>query len=47
MGKEKVSMWLSKARKEKLRRVAKERGQTMTRMMEDWVDRLKEASEEP
>ena len=47
MDKEKVSMCLSKARKEKLRRVAKERGQTMTRMMEDWVDRLKEVRVEP
>jgi hypothetical protein len=39
---ERLSVRLVASRLEKLRRVAKLREKTMTQMIEDWIDKLKE-----
>jgi hypothetical protein len=40
--KERLSLRITVSRLEKLRRVAKEREKTMTQLIEDWIDKLKE-----
>jgi len=42
MEKERLSLRITISRLEKLRRVAKEREKTMTQLIEDWIDKLKE-----
>jgi hypothetical protein len=42
MAKERLSVRIVVSRLEKLRRVAKLREKTMTQMIEDWIDKLKE-----
>jgi hypothetical protein len=40
--KERLSLRVEVERLEKLRRVAKAKKKTMTQLLEDWIDRLKE-----
>jgi hypothetical protein len=40
--KERLSVRVSSSRLEKLRRVAERREKTMTQLIEDWIDKLKE-----
>jgi hypothetical protein len=42
MSKERLSLRISTSRIEKLRRIAKDREKTMTQLIEDWIDKLKE-----
>jgi hypothetical protein len=42
MSKERLSLRISTSRLEKLRRIAKDREKTMTQLIEDWIDKLKE-----
>jgi uncharacterized protein (DUF1778 family) len=42
MDKERLSLRITTSRLEKLRRVAKSREKTMTQLVEDWIDKLKE-----
>jgi hypothetical protein len=42
MQKERLSVRVSKNRLEKLRRVAEQKEKTMTQLIEDWIDKLKE-----
>jgi predicted DNA-binding ribbon-helix-helix protein len=39
---ERLSLRISKSRLEKLRRIAEQREKTMTQLVEDWIDKLKE-----
>jgi hypothetical protein len=38
-----LSVRIEAGRLEKLRRVAKQKRKTMTQLIEDWIDRIKEA----
>jgi predicted transcriptional regulator len=40
--KERLSIRVDPERLEKLRRIAKQRKKTMTQLIEDWIDKLKE-----
>jgi hypothetical protein len=42
MTRERLSVRIVVSRLEKLRRIAKFREKTMTQMIEDWIDKLKE-----
>jgi predicted DNA-binding ribbon-helix-helix protein len=42
MTKERLSVRIATSRIEKLRRIAKDREKTMTQLIEDWIDKLKE-----
>lgn len=42
MEKQRLSIRIESERLSKLRRVAKERRKTMTQLIEDWIDKLKE-----
>jgi predicted DNA-binding ribbon-helix-helix protein len=42
MQKERLSVRVSKNRLEKLRRIAEQKEKTMTQLIEDWIDKLKE-----
>lgn len=42
MSKERLSIRVSSNRLEKLRRIAAAKEKTMTQMIEDWIDKLKE-----
>jgi len=42
MERERLSLRVSKSRLEKLRRIARQREKTMTQLIEDWIDKLKE-----
>ena len=42
MTRERLSVRIALSRLEKLRRVAKSREKTMTQLIEDWIDKLKE-----
>ncbi len=42
MKESRLSIRVSKNRIEKLRRIATQREKTMTQMIEDWIDKLKE-----
>jgi len=42
MNKERLSLRITPSRLEKLRRIANEREKTMTQLIEDWIDKLKE-----
>jgi hypothetical protein len=42
MNKERLSVRVSSSRLQKLRRVAEAREKTMTQLIEDWIDKLKE-----
>jgi predicted DNA-binding ribbon-helix-helix protein len=42
MSKKRLSIRLSIARLEKLRRIATQRDKTMTQLIEEWIDRLQE-----
>jgi hypothetical protein len=42
MPKERLSVRISKSRLEKLRRIAEQKEKTMTQLIEDWIDKLKE-----
>jgi predicted DNA-binding ribbon-helix-helix protein len=42
MERERLSLRITASRLEKLRRVAREREKTMTQLIEDWIDKLKE-----
>ncbi|WP_333257186.1 MULTISPECIES: ribbon-helix-helix protein, CopG family [unclassified Microcoleus] len=42
MKENRLSIRVSKNRIEKLRRIAAQREKTMTQMIEDWIDKLKE-----
>jgi len=42
MNKERLSLRRTPSRLEKLRRIANEREKTMTQLIEDWIDKLKE-----
>lgn len=42
MTKKRLSIRVSSSRLEKLRRIAAERDKTMTQLIEDWIDKLKE-----
>jgi hypothetical protein len=44
MNRERLSLRISATRLQKLRRVAQSREKTMTQMIEDWIDKLKEES---
>jgi predicted DNA-binding ribbon-helix-helix protein len=37
-----LNIRVSEARMEKLRRIAQQRDKTMTQLIEDWIDKLKE-----
>jgi predicted small metal-binding protein len=39
---ERLSVRLAASRLEKLRRIAKHKEKTMTQLIEDWIDKLKE-----
>jgi hypothetical protein len=39
---ERLSVRLAASRLEKLRRIAKQKEKTMTQLIEDWIDKLKE-----
>ena len=41
MDKERLSLRIEKKRLEKLRKYAKQKKKSMTRLIEDWIDRLK------
>ena len=41
MNKERLSLRIEKKRLEKLRQYAKQKKKSMTRLIEDWIDRLK------
>jgi hypothetical protein len=42
MDKERLSLRIATSRLEKLRRIARDREKTMTQLIEDWIDKLKE-----
>lgn len=44
MSRERLSLRISSNRLQKLRRIAAQREKTMTQMIEDWIDKLKEES---
>ena len=42
MKESRLNIRVSQSRLEKLRRIAEQRGKTMTQLVEDWIDKLKE-----
>jgi hypothetical protein len=42
MERQRLSLRISSSRLEKLRRVAEQKEKTMTQLVEDWIDKLKE-----